>query len=134
MDLGTMYAVMRVYDSSDDGLYLCYDNQNDHFYWSEDAPMEELVHITANHFAILARWYWETFRGETPLETWARRYKVSYNRRLQEISYCVDDLVLCGCRVYEGVTEPWLVYEPKYNHVIGDRVIYDWVKTIGNTA
>ena len=132
MNEGIMYAIMRIDEDSDDGRYLCHD---DGFYWAVSAPHSHVVHITALHFGVLARWYWETFRGETPLDTWARRYKVSYNQRLQTISYGIDDMVFCGCRLYQSPTlksSTLKVYEPKYNHVIGDREIYEWVKKMGN--
>ncbi len=132
-----LYAIMRLSgdDEDDDNTqeYLCHDGAE--FYWALHGTERELIHINAKHFTLLARWYWETFKAETPLETWARHYKVDYNQRLIEISYAIDNVVFCGCRLYqrdEGV--PLKIYEPRYNHIMGDYEVYEWVQRLRLTS
>ena len=132
IEVGTLNAIMRLDDiiHDDHNEYLCHNGKE--FFWSNCAPPHRVVHINAEHFTILARWYWETFQGETPLETWARRYNISYNQRIVEISYSIDNVVFCGCSIHPK--KLWgsqvKIYESRYNHVMEDDEIYRWVQRL----
>jgi hypothetical protein len=135
MEDGILYAVMRIDDESDNHTYLCHDGTT--FDWSDDAPSKNVVHINDEQFKILARWYWETSKGETPLGTWARRNNVSYNPWfLDAISYDIDNIVFCGCKLYFSPTliHPLHVYSPEYNHVMDDDEINEWVQRLASNG
>ena len=130
MNLAMQYVVMKMGDHEVPDMYLC--RSRGGFFWTAIRPQRdfELIHITAEDFTKLAHWYWDTFKGETPLETWARRNKVNYDDYLIEISYGIENVVFCGCNILKNTNlpVPLKVFEPRLNTIVQENEVYEWVR------
>ena len=130
MELATQYVVMKLGDETMPDMYLCRGQGG--FFWAAVAPQRNfsVVHITTEHFETLLRWYWDTFKGETPLSTWAARHKENYTDFMTEISFGIDNVVFCGCTLYNNgaLVQPIRIFEPRLNAVISDDDCYEWFK------
>ena len=129
MEIATQYVVMKLGDEETPDMYLCRGKTG--FFWAAVAPQRQfhVVYVTAEEFEVLARWYWDTFRGETLLATWAGRVKENIEDYMVEISFGIDNLVFCGCNLHNNgnLVQPLRVFEPRLNSVISDNDTYEWV-------